>query len=180
MLLPGVHVALFRGALSVAWIGRGALVRAPVQITAFDLAQRFIGVAEAPGSTSNPQVLAMLRLDNAWPEGDEVAWCSAFANYIAWLLRLPRSKNLSARSWLAVGTPVALRDAEVGFDVVILKRGGDGQPGPEVLNAPGHVGFFAGLEGERGERVRVLGGNQGDEVSIADFHAGNVLGIRRL
>lgn len=63
-----------------------------MNITAFDLAQRFIGIKEVPGSTSNPQVLAFLRLDNAWPDGDDVAWCSAFVNYIAWLLRLPRSK----------------------------------------------------------------------------------------
>ena len=59
-----------------------------MQVTAFDLAQRFVGVKEAPGSADNPQVLAFLKLDDEWPERDEVAWCSAFANYIAWLLRL--------------------------------------------------------------------------------------------
>ena len=69
-----------------------------MNITAFELAQRFVGVKEIPGSESNPMVLSMLRLDQAWPEGDEVPWCSAFVNYIAWLLRLPRSKALNARS----------------------------------------------------------------------------------
>lgn len=148
-----------------------------VELTAYELAQRFIGLEEAEGAASNPQVLAMLRLDSAWPSGDDVPWCSAFANYVAWLLRLPRSKSLAARSWLKVGVPVPLEEARAGFDVVVLKRGGGAQPGPEVTNAPGHVGFFAGLEGDR---VLVLGGNQGDQVSVAPYPAANVLGVRRL
>ncbi len=152
-------------------------MRPGIYITAYELAQRFVGIKEAPGSASNPAVLAMLRLDNSWPAGDDVAWCSAFVNYIAWLLRLPRSKSLAARSWLLVGEPVALDKAEPGFDVVILKRGSGKQPGPEVIKAQGHVGFFAGVEGAE---VLVLGGNQGDEVSIDRFRVENVLGVRRL
>lgn len=69
-----------------------------IEMTAFDLAQRFAGAAEVAGSASNPQILAMLRLDEKWPEGDDVPWCSAFINYVAWLLRLTRSKSLQARS----------------------------------------------------------------------------------
>jgi uncharacterized protein (TIGR02594 family) len=146
-----------------------------MRITAFDLAQRFIGVKEAPGAANNPHVLAMLKLDASWVQGDDTPWCSAFANYVAWLLRLPRSKSLAARSWLQVGRPVPLQEAEPGFDVVVLKRGT--AHGPEVLQAPGHVGFFAGVEGDR---VLVLGGNQGDAVSIAPYKTADVLGVRRL
>src|SRR5262245_33401688 len=115
-------------------------------VTAFDIAQRFVGTKEAPGLSSNPLVLAMLRLDDASVPDDAVPWCSAFTNWIAWILRLPRSKSLSARSWLTVGTPVDLSDAKIGFDVVVLKRGAGPQPGPDVLDAPGHVGFFAGWD----------------------------------
>ncbi|OIQ52145.1 hypothetical protein BerOc1_00618 [Pseudodesulfovibrio hydrargyri] len=147
-----------------------------IQMTAFDMAQRFVGVREVPGSQSNPAVLAMLKLDDDWPEGDDVPWCSAFANYVAWLLRLPRSKSLMARSWLKVGRAVG-GEAEPGFDVVVLKRGTGKQPGPEVLDAPGHVGFYAG---EENGRVLVLGGNQKDEVNIAAYPKSRVLGIRRL
>jgi uncharacterized protein (TIGR02594 family) len=151
-----------------------------VRVTAFDLAQRFVGLREVQGPLSNAHVLAMLRLDAAWVEGDSVPWCSAFANYVAWLLRLPRSKSLAARSWLKVGTPIALTDARPGFDVVVLSRGEGEQPGPDVTAAPGHVGFFAGLEGERRSTVLVLGGNQGDEVSVSPFPVARVLGVRRL
>jgi uncharacterized protein (TIGR02594 family) len=148
-----------------------------LELSAFDLAQRFVGVDETPGAASNPQVLAMLRLDNKWPAGDEVPWCSAFVNYIAWLLRLPRSKSLAARSWLTVGERIPPASAVAGFDVVILQRGDGPQPGPEVIAAPGHVGFFAGLEGSR---VLMLGGNQGDSVNVTGFPASQILGVRRL
>lgn len=150
-----------------------------MNVTAFDLASRFIGVREVAGTASNPLVLAMLRLDSEWPEGDEVSWCSAFLNFVAWMLRLPRSKSLAARSWLQVGAAVPLAAAIVGFDVVVLKRGPDPQPGPEVLAAPGHVGLYAGLS-EDMKRVHLLGGNQGDSVSVASFDVARVLGVRRL
>lgn len=111
--------------------------------------------------------------------------CSAFVSYIAFLLGLPRSKSLAARSWLAIGTPVELANARSGFDVVILKRGKTPQPGPEVLHAPGHVGFFSALSpafpgSSRSGKVYLLGGNQGDAVSVAPFDTEDVLGVRRL
>jgi uncharacterized protein (TIGR02594 family) len=126
---------------------------------------------------SNPLVLAMLQLDAKWPKGDDVPWCSAFTNWIAWHLRLPRSKSLAARSWLTVGLPVALDIAAPENDVVILQRGSGQQPGPSVIKAPGHVGFFAGLEDKH---VLLLGGNQSDAVTVDRFPVARVLGVRRL
>ena len=141
-----------------------------MKITAYDLAQRFVGLKEIPGKQDSPQILAMLKLDDEWPEDDEVPWCSAFVNYIAWLLRLPRSKSLRARSWLEVGKPVGPGMSRVGFDVVVLSRG---------LPPAGHVGWYAGYEPE-GKEVLVLAGNQGDSVSVRAFERSRILGIRRL
>lgn len=139
-------------------------------VTAFDLAQRFVGVKEAQGAASTPIVLAMLQLDGDWPKDDAVPWCSAFVNFVAWLLRLPRSKSLAARSWLTVGRAVSLEDARPGSDIVVLERDGGG-----------HVGFFAGVErGITGDVVHVLGGNQHDAVNVSAFAKARVLGIRRL
>ena len=148
-----------------------------IQTTAFDLASRFSGLNEVSGTASHPQILAMLQLDQAWPEDDQVPWCSAFTNYVAWLLRLPRSKNLRARSWLAVGRPVPLSAAEAAFDIVVLSRGTGKQPGPEVLDAPGHVGFFAGRETSR---ILLLGGNQANSVTVSSYPSDQLLGVRRL
>jgi len=148
-----------------------------MNISAFDIAQRFSSIKEVGGSVDNPQIMAMLNLDDDWPDHDEVPWCSAFANYVCWLLRLPRSKSLRARSWLAIGRGIELDDAIAGFDVVVLKRGKGDQPGPDVLNAPGHVGFYAG---RFGGFIEVLGGNQSDTVKISRYPVKNLLGVRRL
>ena len=142
----------------------------------FDLAQRFSNIKEIGGSVDNPQIMAMLKLDNDWPEHDEVPWCSAFVNYICWLLRLPRSKNLRARSWLTVGKGITLDEARAG-DIVILKRGRGEQPGPEVLEAPGHVGFYAG---RFADFIEVLGGNQSDTVKVSNYPKSKLLGVRRI
>ena len=150
-----------------------------IQITPFDLASRFKGMKEVPGSTTNHQILAMLKLDDDWPHDDSVPWCSAFVNYIAWLLGLHRTRSLRARSWL-MEKIVAWSDARVGFDLVVLKRGGGLQPGPDIIKAPGHVGFFAGWDGIDSKYVRVLGGNQSNGVNISCYPKKRILGIRRL
>ena len=146
-----------------------------MQTSAYEIASRFTGMKEVPGREDNPQILAMLQLDMKWPENDETPWCSGFANYVAWLLRLPRSKSLMARSWMDVSYAVSLAEARVGFDVVVLWRGE--RDGPS-----GHVGFFAGLDGVLGNGggVNILGGNQGDAVTIRSFPLDRVLGVRRL
>ena len=141
-----------------------------MKITAYQLASRYIGVKEVKGQIDNPIIIAMLRLDQKWPEHDEVPWCSAFVNWIAWQLRLPRSKSLMARSWLEIGEVIEhYSDAKVGWDVVILSRGKN----PEL----GHVGFFAGYDGSD---VYVLGGNQNNEVSQELYKQNRIIGIRRL
>jgi uncharacterized protein (TIGR02594 family) len=135
------------------------------------------GTKEIAGGKDNPLILAMLQTDAQWPEHDEVAWCAAAVNFVCKLWGLPRTKTLAARDWLKIGEPIRLIDATPGFDVVVLKRGDGEQPGPAVFDAPGHVGFFAGLEGAH---VLVLGGNQGNQVSIAPFPLERLLGLRRL
>jgi uncharacterized protein (TIGR02594 family) len=146
-------------------------------MTAYELALRYQGLREVPGISSNKQILDMLKLDENWPKDDEVAWCSAFVNFIAWNLRLPRSKSLAARSWLKVGQIIPLDAAKPGYDVVIISRGEGSQPGPTVINAPGHVGFFAGVDDAH---LYILGGNQNNEVNISPFLKSRFLGIRRL
>lgn len=146
--------------------------------SAYAVAKTYLGTEEVEGQDSNAAIVAMLREIAPWASGDEVPWCAAFVAHVARLLGLPRSKSLRARSWLAIGRPVALTEAEVhGEDVVILKRGRGKQPGPEVIDAPGHVGFFAGhTPGE----VHVLGGNQSDAVTVQRYPSADVLGVRRL
>lgn len=147
--------------------------------TAYDIAADWMreGVSEIAGNQDNFAIMAMLTLDNQWPEHDETPWCAGFAAFVAMNAGLKRSKSLLARSWLAVGEPIELDQARVGNDVVILKRGSGNQPGPENLTAPGHVGFFAGATPHH---VYLLGGNQNDAVNIGRYPIEQLLGVRRL
>jgi uncharacterized protein (TIGR02594 family) len=150
-------------------------------MTAYDLAQRFVGeLHELKGAGKDEPFIqwCFTRCGYGPDTTDEVPWCSAFANAICWMLRLPRSKSAAARSWLTVGLAVTLDAATPGYDVVILKRAGS-DAGPEVLHAAGHVGFFSGLTSDRA-KVIVLGGNQSDGVSLESFPVSQVLGVRRV
>jgi len=150
-------------------------------MTLYALAARYIGeVLEIHGSAHNhPLIQWWLMLCGFGADSaDEVPWCSAFLVGQAWTLKLPRSRSAAARSWMTIGASVPLRSAQVGFDVVVLKRGKAPQPGPEVLAAPGHVGLFAGWDGP--DKIKVLGGNQSDGISVASFAVADVLAIRRL
>jgi uncharacterized protein (TIGR02594 family) len=142
---------------------------------AFEMAQRYVGTKEVGGTMDNPLIMAMLKLDADWVNHDEVPWCSAFANWIHWHVRLGRSKSLRARSWLEVGKGIPLDDATHG-DIIVIKRGKGNQPGPEITDAPGHVGFYAGMFGEF---IEILGGNQSDTVKISRYPRQRLLGVRR-
>lgn len=147
-----------------------------MEVTAFSLAQRYVGIQEIGGEQDHPLVQWWLSLCG-FPTDvhDEVAWCSAFVNGIAWELRLPRSKSAAARSWLTVGTPIELAQARVGYDVVVLSRGSN--------PAQGHVGWFAGVSRPDGPdrlEVQILGGNQVNSVCVEAFPVDRVVGVRRL
>jgi uncharacterized protein (TIGR02594 family) len=141
-------------------------------MTAFQLAERLVlEIPERPGTASHPFIVWCHESCNLTYTDDDVPWCSSFLNRICWLLRLPRSKSAMARSWLDVGQAIRLEVARPENDVVILKRG-----------APpaGHVGLYAGTIPEDTGRVRLLGGNQSNNVTIASFPIADILGIRRL
>ena len=151
-----------------------------MNITPYQLAERWcqLGIHELPENKDDPFILGMLKLDQSWPEHDEVPWCSAFVNFICWQLRLPRSKSLMARSWLNVGIPIPTDEAMIGFDIVILKRKVD-DPGPEQTNALGHVGFYTAYN-KINDHLYILGGNQNNSITVQSYHRNLLLGIRRI
>lgn len=147
-------------------------------MTLFQLAQRFVGeIAERPGSADNPFIVWCQESCNLTNTADEVPWCSTFLNRLCWLLRAARSKSARARSWLGIGVTTTLAEATADWCIVVLTRGRGPHPNATVLDAPGHVGLFAGLEDES---VLILGGNQSNGVTIQRFPVAAVLGVRRL
>lgn len=148
--------------------------------TAYDIAERYIGRKEVSGAINDPAIMHWLKLDHDWPHCDEVPWCSAFVNWVCWLMKLPRSKSLMARSWLTVGERILYPcRGRKGWDVAVFKVGKLPQPGSKILDAPGHVGFFLSYDQNK-KRVFVLGGNQRNQVSVGGMSESRLLGIRRL
>jgi len=149
-----------------------------VNVTPFSIAQRYIGVREFAGGRDHPFIQWCLSLCGlSTDSSDEIPWCSAFLQHPFYELRLPRSESAAARSWLGIGIPIELVQATVGHTVIVLKRGTGEQPGPEVRDAPGHVGLYAGWHGQY---VDILAGNQGNAVSVASFPQSRILGVRRI
>jgi uncharacterized protein (TIGR02594 family) len=96
----------------------------------------------------------------------KVPWCAVWVCKVLESVGVPSSKSGMARSYLRWGE--ALEAPRIGC-IVVLWRGShdDGETG--------HVGFYVG---ETRTHIRVLGGNQGDAVSVAEFPRKRVLGYR--
>jgi uncharacterized protein (TIGR02594 family) len=149
------------------------------EMTLYALAERLIGeIEERPGAGSHPCITWAHEMTIGQNQPDEVPWCASWLNLMAWWCRLPRSKSAAARRWIPIGKPLSLHQAvPAANDIVVLKRGEGQQPGPEILDAPGHVGIYMGMEGDK---IRVLGGNQNNNVSVALFKQQDILALRRL
>lgn len=152
-------------------------------MTPYEIAKTFIGLKEVNGTANNESIIKMLQLVDKNIVEDETPWCSAFVNWVAKQSNSQMSNSLMARSWLKIGEPITLENAIAATDVVILKRNGSGlpsianQPGADVVNYPGHVGFY---HSHNDKTISLLGGNQGDQVIIKEYPIIWLLGIRRI
>lgn len=95
------------------------------------------------------------------------AWCADFVNATLAKAGQKGTDSGLARSFLKWGMEVT--DPQVG-DIAVFSRGDPNGP-------YGHVGFFAGYNPDG--TIRVLGGNQSDSVSYANYPADRLLGFRR-
>jgi uncharacterized protein (TIGR02594 family) len=141
----------------------------------FALLEEELGVSEIKGPEQhNSRILLYHDTTILDASTDEVPWCSSFVNWCVKEcgLLLEGTNSARARSWLEWGTPLLI--PPVGA-VTILKRGGNGQPGPTVIDAKGHVGFFLG---QTNTHVELVGGNQSDRVLIKKYPISRVLGHR--
>jgi uncharacterized protein (TIGR02594 family) len=124
-------------------------------------------IHEIQGKDHNPRILEYLTAVNmvGIPVADETAWCSAFVN---WCLRhsfVLGTGKANARSFMTWGRAVG--NPNLGA-IVVLWRG-------DPRGWQGHVGFYVG---EQADLVYILGGNQGNAVSIQGYQKQRVLGYR--
>lgn len=132
------------------------------------VARSALGQAEVPGKESNPWLVNLWRrYPSVWSalgrDDSSAPWCGTFMAWTFDQLGMFVVRNpFRAKAWLDV--PFAIDAAALGCIVVFERAGG------------GHVGFVVGRD-ELG-RLMVLGGNQGDRVSIAPFSMSRVIGYR--
>jgi uncharacterized protein (TIGR02594 family) len=123
------------------------------------------GVKEYPGDRDNPRIVEYLKSTNLSApsySNDETPWCSAFANWCVERSGNEGTDSAWARSWLNWGkkTNTPRRGC-----IVVFERGTDS----------GHVAFYIG---ETATQIKVLGGNQNDEVNISNYPKSRLLGYR--
>ena len=122
-----------------------------------------LGVAETPGADHTRRVVRYYAdVGHAQITNDETAWCAAFLGSCLERAGIASTRSLMARSYLAWGEPLA--EFRTGA-VAVLSRTAD--------PALGHAGF---LIGETADSVILLGGNQGDAVTVEAFPRSRLLG----
>ena len=132
-----------------------------------EMAGGYVGETEIAGAKHNPKILAMYKKSGAaWVEDDETPWCAAFVGAVLKDAGIKGTMKLNARSYLDWGEEVTKPEAG---DVVIFWRG-------KKDGWQGHVAFFVRFDGDK---IVVLGGNQGDAVSIKSYAGSRWLGYRR-
>jgi uncharacterized protein (TIGR02594 family) len=124
-----------------------------------------LGVKEFVGKQHNPIILNWareLKLSSVY-NADEIPWCGLFIGYCCHMAGLEViNKPLWALSWSNWGTEVT--EAMLG-DVLTFKR-----------NGGGHVGIYVG---EDDTHFHVLGGNQGNSVSVSRIAKSRLYKARR-
>jgi uncharacterized protein (TIGR02594 family) len=129
-----------------------------------------IGQHEVLGDKDNPYIVSCLAKVGITKAHDETPWCSAFVNDCLLSTGYKATRKANARSWIDYdrsGRPPYPSLLPVFGCVVIYSR----PPDP----SHGHVNFFLW---ELDDEICGLGGNQGNEVSIAFYPKSRVLGYR--
>jgi uncharacterized protein (TIGR02594 family) len=127
------------------------------------IARKYLGTKEVKGAGTSPLIQSwLIRLD-AWWKDDETPWCGIFVGNVLKEagIAIPGA-FYRAKAWEDWGT--GLGAPVLGCVVVFSREGG------------GHVAFVVGQD-QRG-RLQVLGGNQGDSVSVATFERNRVTAYR--
>lgn len=126
------------------------------------MASSYLGLKEGAGASNNAKVVELYALAGH-PEvkQDAVAWCAAFVGAVLAKSKLETTGSLWALDYAKWGQKL---DRPFYGCVGVKKRDGGG-----------HVGFVIGANKTQ---IILLGGNQGDAVSVAAFPRENFVAFR--
>lgn len=123
-----------------------------------------IGEREIAGPRHNPWIVRGLAKLKAWWSDDETPWCGFFVAHCMEEVGLPLPKHwYRAKGWVEYGSRLRSTHVAPGAILVFDRAGG------------GHVGFYIG---ESLRYFYVLGGNQGNKVSIVPIAKERCVAIR--
>jgi len=134
-----------------------------------EVAVSVFGTHEAPGSGDNPDILGWageLGVADVYKH-DAVPWCGLAMGFFISRAGFKPPKGylmLRALEWANFGDPISQTGAMFG-DVLVFHRTGGG-----------HVGLYVG---ESANAFAVLGGNEGDAVSIVYIEKDRLSAVRR-
>lgn len=122
------------------------------------------GQKEQAGPGDNPRILAYQTACSYNAKDEDVPWCSSFANWVMKQAGIKGSGEAAARSWLKWGQEL---DKPRRGAITVLTRPGS--------STNGHVAFYVG---EEGGRLKLLGGNQENQVKISYYDKSRLLSYR--
>lgn len=130
-----------------------------------DVALSYLGLAEQPGPKNNPKIIAWWKTLRTPFIDDETPWCAAFVGGVLEECGIKSTRSAAAQSYWRVKWGQVLKGPALGC-VVVFWRGSRSA-------GTGHVGFVVGQDHQG--HLMVLGGNQGDAVTIKPFDIERVL-----
>ena len=122
------------------------------------------GQKEQAGPGDNPRILAYQTACSYNAKDEDVPWCSSFANWVMKQAGIKGSGEASARSWLNWGQKL---DKPRRGAITVLTRPGS--------TTNGHVTFYVG---EENGKLKLLGGNQENQVKISYYDKSRLLSYR--
>lgn len=126
----------------------------------------YLGVKEISGSKHAQKIITWWQLIRSAFRDDETPWCAAFVGGVLEECGIRSSRSAAARSYNKWG--VELEGPAYGCIVTFWRV--------SPKSASGHVGFVVGRDKQG--NLMVLGGNQGDQVSVKAFALSRVLSYR--
>jgi len=131
-------------------------------------ARALLGTREVPGAANNPAIMGWARDLDQWYPGDDVPWCGLFVAHCMarGAPQEPQAFNrLGARAWLEYGKAC---EAVTGAIAVFWRT-------HPTKSWNGHVAI---LTGQSDSALRVIGGNQSDNVTETWIARDRLLGFR--
>lgn len=128
----------------------------------------YLGQSEVAGTKHNPIIVKFSQRLGLLIRDDETPWCATFVGSCLEEACIRSTRSALALSYRNYG--IELGGPVIGAIAYMTRKNKAGK----IIG--GHVGFVMGLRSDGA--IMLLGGNQGDKVSIAAFPKSRIIGYR--